>query len=276
VDTTQPKPAGPWWKRQIEGVFSHIDDNAQVPPGPVLPETRCATVYIVSALCLCLLSYFVLSRALQASTRAVILEWLEHFAPALRADLVPYERLVEHSVWAVGCFVCYFVIPALVVRGVFRHRLADYGLTSQGLRQHLWVYVAMFAPVGVMVLLLADDPSFQHQYPFYRQPRGVSDFMIWECFYALQFFSLEFFFRGFMLHGVKDRLGRYAIFAMVIPYMMIHFQKPLLETLGAVIAGTILGVLSLRTGSIWGGVMIHVAVALSMDIAAYSIRAPTP
>jgi len=203
---------------------------------------------------------------------AVLLDWLEVVAPALRADLVPYQRLVEHGVWALGCFTFYFVIPALIVRGLFRHKLSDYGLTTKGFWGHVWIYVALFAPVGVMVLFLADSPSFQHQYPFYRKPIGWTDFLIWECLYALQFFSLEFFFRGFMLHGVKDRLGRYAIFAMVIPYMMIHFQKPLLETIGAVFAGIILGALSLRTGSIWGGVLIHVAVAIAMDVAAHAMR----
>ena len=109
-----------------------------------------------------------------------------------------------------------------------------------------------------MVVVLADSPSFQHQYPFYRKPHGWTDFLVWECFYALQFFSLEFFFRGFMLHGVKDRLGRYAIFAMVIPYMMIHFGKPGAEAVGAILAGSALGLIALRTRSIYAGMAIHI------------------
>ncbi len=59
---------------------------------------------------------------------------------------------------------------------------------------------------------------------------------------------------------------------MVVPYVMIHFRKPMFETVGAVIAGSVLGVLSLRTGSIWGGFLIHIAVAISMDVAAMAIR----
>jgi membrane protease YdiL (CAAX protease family) len=53
---------------------------------------------------------------------------------------------------------------------------------------------------------------------------------------------------------------------------MIHFRKPLFETIGAVIAGSALGVLSLRTRSILGGFLIHVAVAISMDVAAILMR----
>jgi len=49
---------------------------------------------------------------------------------------------------------------------------------------------------------------------------------------------------------------------------MIHYGKPVLETLGAIVAGTVLGTLALRTRSIWSGFLIHVTVAVSMDIAA--------
>ena len=36
-------------------------------------------------------------------------------------------------------------------------------------------------------------------------------------------------------------------------------------SVGAIIAGTILGTLAMRTRSIWGGVLIHCAVAFTMD-----------
>ena len=55
---------------------------------------------------------------------------------------------------------------------------------------------------------------------------------------------------------------------MIVPNCMIHYGKPMPETLGAIGAGLILGTLAMRTRSIWGGVMIHVGVALSMDMLA--------
>jgi membrane protease YdiL (CAAX protease family) len=86
--------------------------------------------------------------------------------------------------------------------------------------------------------------------------------------YSAQFFSLEFFFRGFMLQALKRSLGAYAIFVMVVPYCMIHFGKPMPETLGAIAAGLVLGTLALRTGSIWAGFLIHVSVVWTMDLLA--------
>jgi membrane protease YdiL (CAAX protease family) len=52
---------------------------------------------------------------------------------------------------------------------------------------------------------------------------------------------------------------------MTVPYCMIHFGKPMAETLAAIVAGIILGLMSLKTRSIWFGACLHVAVAMSMD-----------
>jgi membrane protease YdiL (CAAX protease family) len=54
----------------------------------------------------------------------------------------------------------------------------------------------------------------------------------------------------------------------MIPYVMIHFGKPLPETLGAIIAGLVLGHLALKSRSVWLGIATHVIVATSMDFAA--------
>ena len=79
---------------------------------------------------------------------------------------------------------------------------------------------------------------------------------------------MEFFFRGWWLKAGKRAMGSHAIFVMVVPYVMIHFGKPMIETVGAVIAGVVLGTLAMKTRSIWSGFLIHVSVAISMDLAA--------
>jgi membrane protease YdiL (CAAX protease family) len=84
--------------------------------------------------------------------------------------------------------------------------------------------------------------------------------------YFAQFFALEIFFRGFWLAGLRNTLGSGAIFAMCVPYCMIHYGKPYLEACGAVVAGIALGSLSMRTKSIYSGFIVHVTVALSMDL----------
>ena len=66
---------------------------------------------------------------------------------------------------------------------------------------------------------------------------------VWWALYWLQFAALEFFFRGFMLHGLVPRLGWAAIFAMVVPYNMLHYGKPMPEALAAIVGGIVLGTL---------------------------------
>ena len=260
------------YQRLVTDPLQWIDDNNELPPGRQSADARCTITFVVSALVLTMLSYAVLSRDVQLGVSQMMLDALGYVAPDLREAIRPYDRLGRNICWSLGCFAFYFVLPAIVVRRVFGHRLKDYGLNTDDFFKHLWIYVVMFIPVACLVLIVAKNPDFQRQYPFYKNPQGLLDFAIWEFFYALQFFSLEFFFRGFMLHGAKERLGRFAIFAMVVPYTMIHFRKPLYETIGAVIAGSALGILSLRTRSILGGFLIHVAVAISMDVAAVLMR----
>ncbi len=64
---------------------------------------------------------------------------------------------------------------------------------------------------------------------------------VWWALYFLQFCALEFFFRGFLLHGIAPRLGWASIFAMALPYNMLHYGKPMPEALAAIVGGIALG-----------------------------------
>lgn len=190
------------------------------------------------------------------------------------------SRLCYWSIWQ---FFTYVVGPVLLVKLVLRHRLRDYGVKFRGATKCWWAYLGMYLVILPFVLLMAHEASFQHTYPFFKTadvgPASIrSDgsislvywnrFWIWEVFYALQFLSLEFFFRGFMLHGTRRAFGFGSVLVMMIPYCMIHFGKPMPETLGALIAGLVLGFMSLKTRSIWLGAASHIGVALTMDFSA--------
>jgi hypothetical protein len=75
-----------------------------------------------------------------------------------------------------------------------------------------------------------------------------------------------------MVHGTKHRFGIYSIFVMTLPYCMIHFGKPIPECVASIIAGIVLGLMSLVTRSIWLGAGIHIAVAMGMDLACLARR----
>ncbi len=198
------------------------------------------------------------------------LEWLWEGGGAWLESVFRHSeraRLWRLSYWSGMTALCYMVLPALYVKLVIRGRLRDFGLQVRGTLRHAWLYVAMYGLVLPAVILVSRLPSFQRTYPFYQDAaRTWGDFVGWELLYGLQFLSLEFFFRGVMVQGFRARLGFYAILMPILPYCMIHYGKPLPETLGAIFAGLVLGAMALFTRSIWLGVAIHISVALTMDV----------
>jgi membrane protease YdiL (CAAX protease family) len=69
--------------------------------------------------------------------------------------------------------------------------------------------------------------------------------------------------------GLEKHLGRAVLMPMVTLYAFWHFGKPIPEAVGSIFAGYVLGVFALRSRSIIGGTIVHVGVALAMDLAAY-------
>ncbi len=179
-------------------------------------------------------------------------------------------ELAEFAYWSAWRVLGYLVVPLLVARVVLKERVRDQGLETRGLSEHAWIYALGYVVVFLCVVLVArHDEDFRTYYPFYREAgRSWLDFGAWEVLYAAQFFSLEIFFRGFWLRQMARPLGSHAIFAMMVPYCMIHIGKPFPETLAAIVAGIFLGTLAMKTRSIWSGFLIHVSVAISMDTAA--------
>jgi membrane protease YdiL (CAAX protease family) len=173
--------------------------------------------------------------------------------------------------WAV-VVICSYTIPAsLVIRFVLRRRVRDFGLRIHGILPHVRMYAALYAIAAPLIVAASFIPSFQDRYPFFHPATGHSLWpyvYAWWVLYWLQFCALEFFFRGFLLHGLAPRLGWAAIFAMALPYNMLHYGKPMPEALAAIIGGIVLGTLSLKTKSVWWGAALHISIAVTMDLCA--------
>ncbi len=236
-------------------------------------DLQVAVVFVTAAVSLTLLEYLVKGAAEGGHVRLaryLAAVGLDGLAARLRSAMAdsPAQRFNDLAYFSLGCTTLYFVLPALVIKLAFRQRLADYGLKVRGAFKDAWMYGLMLAAVVPAVFAVSFTGPFQRKYPFYDLEPGESlwpYFLAWELMYAVQFVALEFFFRGFLVHGTRRQLGYYSIFAMTVPYCMIHFGKPILETFAAIIAGIVLGIMSLRTRSIWMGAALHITVAWLMD-----------
>ena len=173
--------------------------------------------------------------------------------------------------WAIVVIASYLVPAALCIRFLFHERIRDYGLRIKGIGRHMRAYAALYAIAAPLIVAFSFTAAFQEKYPFYHPPAGGSLWpylYAWWALYWLQFCALEFFFRGFMVHGLAPRLGWAAIFAMALPYNMLHYGKPMPEALAAIVGGIVLGTLSLKTRSIWWGAALHISIAITMDLCA--------
>jgi membrane protease YdiL (CAAX protease family) len=230
------------------------------PPGPRgwFPfSRRAAVVYLTAAFALIAGHFLIRPRVWPGAVRA--LEPLCFGQP----------WLAELAYWALAS-TFFYVVPATLAAAVFLKRgPRSLGLGLGRLPRHLPVYGLLLLGVLPLVYLSSLRPAFLWTYPFNgRVGEALRFLLLWEALYLLQFFGLEYFFRGFLLFPLEEELGTTAVLVMCVPYAMIHFQKPFLEANAAVFAGLILGVMALRSRSVWGGVVLHGTVAVTMDLLA--------
>ncbi len=204
--------------------------------------------------------------------------WIaKNFSAEKIVALAKYDELLGFAWWA-GTRIVGYVLPFVVWKVAFRKdSILDLGLRTRGFFDHAWIYGLFLAVVLPAMLAVSAQPDFGTYYPFYKTaPRSWFDFLVWESMYIAQFFALEMFFRGFFLGVLRRSFGSGAIFAMAVPYCMIHFGKPYLEVAGAIVAGIALGSLSMKTRSIYQGFLVHITVAALMDWLSLRRRHCTP
>jgi hypothetical protein len=166
-----------------------------------------------------------------------------------------------------------YVVPTYAVgRWVLRVRMSDLGWNLDRNWYYVKIFVGFYLVMLPLVVIVSRQPAFQDAYPYYRPNEFESVwpwFVLWQVLYFAQFVTLELFLRGFGVRGLARSIGYMAIPVMTVPYMMQHFGKTVWESVGAIIAGVALGIVSLRKGSaVWGGVL-HWAVAVTMDLLVY-------
>jgi membrane protease YdiL (CAAX protease family) len=266
-----------WWF--FRDTWRELDEEAARHRGDLVARGRSdyrpAACFVIVAAVLTMQEYFG-SRSFYDDALREALQRLSEAHPALKVQ--KYDELLGYGWWACARFIGYVLIPLPLWKLLFpEDRLLDMGLRLRGFFEHFWIYGLCLAIVLPLMLLVSTQPDFGSYYPFYKgSSRSWVDFLAWEAMYWLQFFSLELFFRGWMVGALRRTMGSGAIFAMALPYCMIHYGKPYFEAHGAVVAGVVLGSLAMRTRSIYAGFLVHITVAVGMDVLSLYKRAALP
>jgi len=179
-----------------------------------------------------------------------------------------FLQLITYVWWTFCHVIGYVLMPFIVIKYLLKQNFYKMGWQFNDTAKHWQGYLLLLTPILFFIAIVSQGQDFVNHYPFYKQSsRSWFDLLAWESLYLLQFLCLEFFFRGFVLNALRPALGANAIWIMCVPYLMIHFPKLWLEATGAILFGLFLGILALRSRSIWGGFFVHAGVAVSMDIA---------
>jgi hypothetical protein len=96
----------------------------------------------------------------------------------------------------------------------------------------------------------------------------VRSFIFTLC-YSSGFVAVELLFRGALAIAMFQLMGTRAVLPMAAFYCAFHFGKPLGEAIGSIIGGYLLGVLAIHGRSISGGILVHLGVAMLMEVAGH-------
>lgn len=79
--------------------------------------------------------------------------------------------------------------------------------------------------------------------------------------------QVEVCFRGVLLFGLLSRLrAPLAISISVLPYGLVHLDKPLEEALGSILVGIALSAAAIWCRSIWYGLLLHLIGAVTLTL----------
>ena len=156
-----------------------------------------------------------------------------------------------------------------------KKRSSFFGFTTKGFDKS--PYLIMMLIMTPLLIWASFDESFLRAYPTYQPGRAETFWEIshwvtfsgYEILYAITFMALEILFRGFLIFEMEKYLGDRVVIPMVCVYCTLHFGKPMMECISSIFGGFILGVIALRTRSVFGGIWVHVFIALGMDLLAF-------
>jgi uncharacterized protein len=128
-----------------------------------------------------------------------------------------------------------------------------------GLRLGNWRLGLVVSLVGCALMLAAaiGFAAVPEMRAYYAQFRASLSFWPWLGAVGAQMFAWEFFFRGFILFGLLDEFGWWAVPLQAGLFMVAHWGKPEIEAYSSLLGGLLLGWAILRVRGFWPAWIIH-------------------
>jgi len=204
---------------------------------------------------------------------ALIFCWKIVYEPHFYLTAQPFENLY----WNRVLYWPFKLLLVTVAVWLIARKNGDriYGLQQPG-GWKATPYLLMLLLMIPLIAVASTQADFLHTYPKLKHVQYLSDgdrplwrYLLYELSYGSDFFTIELFFRGFLILGFVKWAGKDAILPMAMFYCTIHFGKPLGECISSFFGGIILGVVTYHTRSILGGLIVHLGIAWMMELGGY-------
>ncbi len=195
------------------------------------------------------------------------------FSTLLPAELSSSFRQAfqQPASWLGG--VVLMLVALFIIHRVQENRWGLYAVKkTQSLRSYFLLIILMLP----LLLWASMQKDFSAVYPrakIITETLGAEakpwHFVLFEAAYVFDFISIEIFFRGFLIIVLGKMFGKQSILPIALFYFSIHLGKPMFEAFSSFLGGIILGTIAYRSKSIWGGWLVHVSIALLMELFGY-------
>jgi membrane protease YdiL (CAAX protease family) len=179
--------------------------------------------------------------------------------------VLEYYRPLNVGFPAATDLIYYLLVPLAAGWLLFRDTPRDYGIRIGHRKSSLVISLVSLAAMAPILYWVSRMPEFRSYY--HIQAIDWPKLLLEQ---ALYYFAWEFLFRGYMLFGLEKSIGKSAIFVQVVPFVLRHLGKPLLETLFCIPGGAILGYVAYRTRSFLPCFVIHFGIYVMIILFANS------
>ncbi len=177
-----------------------------------------------------------------------------------------------YGTWKIGAAAVLFgIIPCGIVKLIFKESLAEYGL-QRGILPRVLFSASILVPIMITIGFLSGmNPLFTNVYPLNPAVYWVSQSINWYFIHAilyvfLYYLAFEFFFRGFLLHGLSDSCGIVnALLIQAAAAAFFHFGHPNSELWSSFMGSLLWGFIALRNRSIISCWLQHSSLGIALD-----------
>jgi membrane protease YdiL (CAAX protease family) len=160
-----------------------------------------------------------------------------------------------------GSLVYFAILPVLTVVVLLRRNPLDFGFRFGNWR--IWgIHVAIAFLVGLPILYAASRSSSLKAYYTIE----ALDLLTYSLEMIATLFAWEFLFRGFLLFGLREKTRELSILIQMVPFVLLHFGKPGIETLSTILTGVYFGYVAYRGNSYWPAFIIHLFINVSFVV----------